>query len=425
MNLCPHCGAELRDNARFCAQCMTSLDHKRVVPTPKYLPIRWLSAAAAVFVLCGAVGGGWIAARQMAQEDHLPVAMPTTQTAAPSTTVPTTATDAPTTTTDPPTTLTGAPSTTLTTLSEWFSTSMENTTTTTKKTTTYPNPTYATIPTAPTTPPYTTTARTTTSSTTAPKTTYSTTTTKTTTTTAPAPTYPASWDEGRVFYNPYGEAYEDVGWTYKAAGNSMYVDNAGFGEYTTFTKTYRYNIPLSECIVVTGFKKIASNGCYRIPPTIDGKVVVAVDMRTAVAGAHQFNDEDVALTVREIAFPPELLLICRYTFDQCKGIERAYFTSAYLLMYPEAVPTDTGVGYGGALSMYGNSYMLYDPYGNAFANKYQLKQYCENIVNPGVCITLGSRKRYGNTYWWPMPDTYNFNGFDLDDIYPDWWSYVS
>ena len=223
-----------------------------------------------------------------------------------------------------------------------------------------------------------------------------------------------------MFYNPYGEEFEDVGWTYKAADDSIRVENADFGEFNTFTKTYRYNIPLSECIVVTGFKKIASNGSYRIPPTIDGKVVAAVDMRYAVEGAYRFNDEDVAPTVREIAFPPELFLFYRNTFDQCKNIKRAYFASAYLFMYPEAVPT-----YAGSFLWFYSDYnctMLYDPFGYTY---YPLRDYCSHIVQPEVCITNGRRVRYEGVYWWPMPDTYNFDGYDLDDIYPDWWRHAS
>ena len=252
MNLCPHCGAALGEHARFCTQCMTVLSQKQVVPTPKYFPVRWLSAAAAVLVLCGAV---WSGLRWRPQEEQDAIAPPVTTASATSTsaaaTTTKTTTDAPTTTlttAESTTTLTVA-STTLITPAEVFSTSMESTTTTTtKKSTTYP--TYATIPTAPKTTTGTTASRTTAASTSTSTTTKN----ATTTTTAATPTYPASWDEPAVFYTEDGEVFEDVGWTYRAAGDSLRLANGGFGEYNTFTKSYLYNVPMSSCIIITGFQ---------------------------------------------------------------------------------------------------------------------------------------------------------------------------
>ena len=401
MNTCPRCGADLRDGARFCPHCMTALSEKRVVPTPKYTLRRWLPAAVAVLVFVATLGGGWMAARQIAQED-LPVEMPTPQTTAPSTTAPST-----TVTTAEPTTLT----TTLTTLAEAFPTSMESTATsaTTTQPSTTPVPFY---------PPETTTstvapvAPTTTSTT--KNTTTSTTKNTTTTTAAATPTYPASWDAPATYYTEDGEIFEDVGWTYVAASDLLLLDR-GDGSYHNyiFSETTLHSIPLSECIVVTGFQKIASNGCYRIPPVIDGKVVIAVNMQNP-SEAYRFNDAMVAPTVRVITFPPEMIVVYPYTFDQCQNIEHAYFTSAELLMYPSAVPANTGVSYSDSLAMHAyRTRMLYDPY----AGEYEiLKNYCQYIVNPGVCITNGSRKHYPGTYWWPT-DTAFFS-----QLYPDWFT---
>ena len=407
MNTCPHCGADLRDGARFCPHCMTLLNEKRVVPAPKYLPLRWLSLAAAVLVFAATLGGGWMAARQMAQE-NLPVEMPTAQTAISSTTAPsTTATaNADTTTMTEATTLT----TTLTTLAEGFPTSMESTATSaTTQPSTTPVPFY---------PPETTTSTVapvapTTASTTA-STTTSTTKNTTTTTTAATPTYPASWDAPATYYTEDGEVFEDVGWTYEAASDLLILDR-GDGSYRNyiFSETTLHSIPLSQCIVITGFQKIASNGCYRIPPVIDGKVVIAVNMQNS-SEAYRFNDAMVAPTVRVITFPPEMIVVYPYTFDQCQNIEHAYFTSAELLMYPSAVPTNTGVSYSDSLAMHAyRTRMLYDPY----ANEYEiLKNYCQYIVDPGVCITNGRRKHYPGTYWWPT-DTDFFS-----QLYPDWFT---
>ena len=342
MNVCPHCGAALGENARFCAQCMTSLDHKRVVPTPKYLPIRWLSLAAAVLVLCGAVGGGWMAARQMAQE-NLPVVIPTTQTAAPSTEAPTTV---PTTSDVPTTTLTTAPITTLTTLAEWFSTSMENTTTTgitTTTSTTYPNPTYATIPTAPTT---TTTEKSATitthpsSTTTYPSTTTTTrtTTTQTTTTTRQ---YPARWDILFISTTEDNIPFDDIEWTYKPAGNQLTLfcwHSSIINGSRTYYASKRCSVPMSDCIIVTGFKRPSNNGIYRVPAAIDGKLVVGVDMRDNLPGVYHFNDADVAPNVRRIYLPPETLVLYNNTIDQCTALERLYVSSYEIWIEPPALP---------------------------------------------------------------------------------------
>ncbi len=48
---CPHCGAEIEENARFCLYCMTSLDEKERVMTRLYLRKRWLILSAAFFAL--------------------------------------------------------------------------------------------------------------------------------------------------------------------------------------------------------------------------------------------------------------------------------------------------------------------------------------------------------------------------------------
>lgn len=41
MKVCPHCKAELDDNARFCLCCMTSLDDKEQIPPPVLKFRRW------------------------------------------------------------------------------------------------------------------------------------------------------------------------------------------------------------------------------------------------------------------------------------------------------------------------------------------------------------------------------------------------
>lgn len=41
MKTCPNCKAALDDNARFCLQCMTSLEEKEQIPAPKKKARRW------------------------------------------------------------------------------------------------------------------------------------------------------------------------------------------------------------------------------------------------------------------------------------------------------------------------------------------------------------------------------------------------
>lgn len=54
---CPHCGAEIEENARFCLYCMTVLDEKERVSSRLYLRKRWLILSAAFFALL-LIGGG-------------------------------------------------------------------------------------------------------------------------------------------------------------------------------------------------------------------------------------------------------------------------------------------------------------------------------------------------------------------------------
>lgn len=57
MKKCPHCGVELAENARFCLHCMTTLNQKRVIPSPQYALRRWLHTAVAVLVFLSVISG--------------------------------------------------------------------------------------------------------------------------------------------------------------------------------------------------------------------------------------------------------------------------------------------------------------------------------------------------------------------------------
>ena len=400
MHHCPHCGAALRENARFCPICMTALNQKRVVPTPKYFPLRWLSLAAAVLVFVAAVWGGF---RWWPQGEQAAIAPPATKTATTSTATTTTTGTAATTTLSTDTALT----TTLTTLAETFSTSMESTATTTTTRRSISYPTYATIPTAPRVTTASTTVPTT-ASTVAPTTT--TTTTKKTTTTTTGPTYPAVWDTQAVYYTEEGEAFEEVKWTYKSYWYDTFTYYIAIGLPRGISKTCCYNIPLSECIVVTGFEAPTSNGYYRIPPVIDGKVVIGVDMQTDVAGACQFNDADIAPTVKIITFPTEMLFLTTSTINQCTNLERLYFDCSKLYMDSKALPKGSyDTPDKDLLRIYGNPDILND------YNEWWLRTYCEYTYDndTGVYTNYNKVVLYDNVCHYYTEDLNYF-----DQLYP-------
>ncbi|MBR2013186.1 MAG: zinc-ribbon domain-containing protein [Clostridia bacterium] len=70
---CPHCGAEIEENARFCLYCMTSLDEKERVVTRLYLRKRWLILSAAFFALL-LIGGVllWVLGKSEPEESKEP-----------------------------------------------------------------------------------------------------------------------------------------------------------------------------------------------------------------------------------------------------------------------------------------------------------------------------------------------------------------
>ena len=397
MKSCPHCGAKLAEDARFCPHCMTALNTKRVIPTPKYLPVRWLSAAAAVLVLCAMLWGVW----RTAQSPRPPIDGAVGTTASPSVYGSTGHTTL-------STTLTAAP-TPLVTLS---TTGTSVTTSVTESRTQEPSasasrsgfvtgyipavPTSSTIPTAPKN---TATGRPTSISTTASSVTTTSTTQKpttTTTTAAPKPAYPPEWDTVYRSTTEDNLPIEEVNWTYKAVGASLYLSRYSMaagptGSFSrTYTQTLLTHIPMSQCIILTGFDAPTSNGIYRIPAAIDGKVVVGVNMGGNVAGACHFNDPDIAPTVKRIYLPPEMLMIGKNTINQCTALEGIYFGTDTIWIEPEALP---------ATDLYMYSYTLCCA--SCYAYDYDLpllKNYCHNI-DQGNGATVGLYKYYWRATW--------------------------
>lgn len=379
---------------------MTPLYEKRVIPTPKYAFRRWLSMAVAVLVLCAMVWGGF---SLPPRRDSDAVVIPPSTTGSATETV-----------TLPPTTLTtaGTSTTTLTTPAERFST------TTVGYTNYLPTYPFGTLPTYATTgrvPPFLTTTSTlsapTTTTAAAPTTTTkkTTTTTKKTTTTTTGPTYPAVWDAQAVYYTEEGEAFEEVKWTYKPYWSDTFSYSPIIALTYNISKTCLYNIPLSECIVVTGFDAPTANGYYRIPPAIDGKVVIGVNMDGNVAGACRFNDPNIAPTVKCITFPTEMLFLSKSTIDQCTNLERLYFDCYQLYMDPKALPQigDNNTTCSDLLRLYGSPMMLYDYDPNS---PWRLRSYCEWSYDKSFGpFSRGNRTRYQNVCHYYTEDLNYFN----------------
>ena len=346
MNVCPHCGAGLRDNARFCPACMTSLVNKQVIPTPKYTLKRWLSAMVAVFVLCAAVGAVWL----MPRPADAPVTTVMDTTVAPATTTEAQTTTTATTEADT-TTGTGVESTTLTTLAEAFG---DDPTTTTNNTW---RPTYDTTGRVP--PFLTTTTRgsLTTARPTATTTTKQTTTKKTTTTTTTRPYWenatPAAFTED-------GLPIEEVTWTYEPITSSSlgfyrcrdtdYPHIAGNSTSRTATPS---GVPVNQCIKVTGCIGTTSNGIYRVPAMIDGKTVAVVDF------GDTFADKSVALTVKRIYLPPDALRF-QGGIENCTKLEGLYMTSLDFWLNPDDVPNCGTYSWGGVTYYNLTLYVPYD-----------------------------------------------------------------
>ena len=312
---------------------MTPLSEKRVVPTPKYALRRWLSATVAVFVFVCALWGVGQIARQEIPVEAPPVSSTTVETF--------------TTTTAPlSTTTTVNDTTTLTTLAETFTTSMESaatsttqTTTSMTQTTTYPNPTYATIPTAPKITTGTTASRTTTASTTAPTTTKKTTTTTTTTRPYWEDAIPAAVTEDGLPIEEVRWIYEPI--TYDSLQLPRCYDDHPDSSYSAITVSETPSgVPLNQCIKVTGCVGTTSNGIYRVPATIDGKVVACVNFNDS------FADSEVALSVKRIYLPPDTIAFYG-GIQQCTNLEALYFTAPKTWFYHKTLPLQIPSWYGG------------------------------------------------------------------------------
>ncbi|MBQ7088026.1 MAG: zinc ribbon domain-containing protein [Clostridia bacterium] len=343
MHHCPHCGAALREHARFCPACMTPLNEKRVIPTPKYVSLRWLSATGAVLVLAAALWG----VEQGLYTDPPPV----TDTIGTVSTTLTTAAS---------TTLTTVASTTLTTAVESLSAASTTVTTVayTNYLPVYPS-TAATEVTSGRVPSFLTTAGTTRPTSTTRSTTKAPTTTTKTPTTTTTTTRPYWQDVTPASFTEDGLPIEEVTWTYEPITSST----LGFyrckdtdyphitGNSTSRTATPS-GVPVNQCIKVTGCIGTTSNGIYRVPAMIDGKTVAVVDF------GDTFADKSVALTVKRIYLPPDALRF-QGGIENCTKLEGLYMTSPDFWLNPDDVP-DCGTYSWGGVTYY--NLTLHVPY---------------------------------------------------------------
>ncbi len=119
------------------------------------------------------------------------------------------------------------------------------------------------------------------------------------------------------------EQIENVVWYYRSAYSSEYDK--------------RYNkVETADAVTITGFKNIASNGVYKIPETIGGKTVVAINMSNPQG--YSFNDSAVKDSVRKVYLPPKLNKIGAGTFSECKNLTDIYIAGEYLYADPSVFP---------------------------------------------------------------------------------------
>ena len=344
MKLCPHCGTELRDNARFCTACMTPLNEKRVIPHTRYVSLRWLPIAAAVLALVVAVQ--WLpqALRLPVQSDSsisngaaISTSASTSPTGDDNPTVP----EVTGSTADAPgTTLGGRPGNI-----HIYQPGADGDTTTEPYDWDVGKGTTHNIGTT-----SRTTSKKDTSTTTTSKTTTTTTTTKKTPTTTTT-TRPYWLDATPAAFTEDGLPIEEVRWTYEPiTSTSLWfsrcdsVDYPNIVEVATSRNATPSGVPLNRCIRVTGCSDITSNGIYRVPAMIDGKVVAAVDF------GDTFADKVEALAVKRIYLPPDAIALYG-GIENCTNLEGLYITGKDFWFKPDTLP-DCGYYYWGGVKTY-------------------------------------------------------------------------
>ena len=125
--------------------------------------------------------------------------------------------------------------------------------------------------------------------------------------------------------------------TTKIATQNNTITNVRWNYRSAYSGDYdkRYNkVETKDAIVITGIKEIAPNGIYKIPQTIDGKTVVAIDMSNPKG--YSFNSGEVKNGVRKVYLPPKLNKIANGTFSECVNLADLYVSGEYLYVAPGA-----------------------------------------------------------------------------------------
>ncbi len=283
---CPHCGAEIEEQARFCLYCMTSLDEKEALVPRTFQKRWWMIASAAFLALLLLAGGLWLALRpgpepapekgedaSISQKEDLPTAPQQTPTDLPGT---------------PQTDLSGADAP----VSSGGGTPGAGAT---------PggNPAPSTGGTTPSTGGTTPSTGGTTPSTGG--------TTPSTGSTPPSTggTTPSTGgtEQAPEQIAPQQPTVSSAVFTYRDAKYG--VDD------------YHVTANVDDCIVITGIKTPAADGIYRIPATIDGKTVIAI----APLGIYESG---YAQTVKAVYVPAQLRTIWDNAFTGCYNLTDIY-----------------------------------------------------------------------------------------------------
>ena len=290
---CPHCGAEIEEQARFCLYCMTSLDEKEALAPRTFQRRQWIWILAAFLALLLIGGGLWWGLSRPEKEQE-PSKPQSGQESAPETPADTPAQEEPQTGNSAggnvPASTPGNTSgpTTGNTNGNTGNTTGNTTNTTGNTTNTTGNTTNTTGNTNENTSTNTDTEQTTPEQTTPEQTTPEQTTPEQTT---PEQTEPEQPTVTAAVYK-----YRDAQYG---------VDD------------YLVTANVDDCVVITGIATPASDGIYQIPATIDGKTVIAIQKNA-------FYTDGYALTVKAVYIPAKLRTIWDNAFVGCYNLTDIY-----------------------------------------------------------------------------------------------------
>lgn len=284
MKKCPHCGADIAENASFCLYCMSSLNDKEVIPHK--VPSKKRKHFILLFVILFVLLSAGLLTIFISGDDHNQD-------------------------------LTSTPdSTALTVFSPEITDSEEENILPTLEASNEADTTPSvSVSPANTSEPEITPSK-------APQNTMApgvTPTLKPTATVTPKPTLAPTPAKAPDIVAP---ASADYGWNYRAAKSSDYDQS-------------RNGVSPENAIVLTGFENSPSGAMLIVPYTINGKKVVAVDMANPTGKS--FKDA----THYIIYFPPSLTHITKGSLAGCNNLRTLGFASNYVYLDPAGMPEAT------------------------------------------------------------------------------------